>query len=178
MNLEPVRRVLDELGAPYALIGAHAMAARGYPRFTVDVDLLTTDPRVLDRGTWTELERTGATVDARRGDLDDPLAGVVHIMLADETDIDLVLAKWNWEAGVIERASPMTVAAGVTIRVPQTSDLILLKLAAGGFLDLRDAAALLALGDRNALVSEVEAHISDVRPDVGEVWNQVLASAP
>ena len=50
MNLEPVRRVLDVLGAPYALIGAHAMAARGYPRFTVDVDLLTTDPRVLDRG--------------------------------------------------------------------------------------------------------------------------------
>jgi len=176
MNLEPVRRVLDELGAPYALIGAHAMAARGYPRFTVDIDLLTTDPRVLDRGIWADLARTGATVDARRGDVDDPLAGVVHILLADETDIDLVLAKWNWEAAVIERASPMTVAPAVTIRVPQTSDLILLKLAAGGFLDLRDAAALLALGDRDALVSVVEAHISDVRPDVREVWSHVRAS--
>ena len=132
MNFEPVRRVLNELGAPYALIGAHAMAARGYPRFTVDIGLLTTDPRVLDPGIWTELARTGATVDARRGDIDDPLAGVVHIMLADETDIDLVLAKWNWEAGVLERAGPTTVAAGVTIRVPQTSGPILLKLAAGG----------------------------------------------
>ena len=178
MKLEPVRRVLEHLGAPYALIGAHAMAARGYPRFTVDIDLLTTDSRVLDRGIWTDLERSGATIDARRGDLDDPLAGVVHIMLADETDIDLVVAKWSWEAAVIERASEVIVAPGVTIRVPQTSDLILLKLAAGGFLDLRDAAALLALGDRDRLVSQVEAHISDVRPDVRDVWSQVLAATP
>jgi hypothetical protein len=35
----------------------------------------------------------------------------------------------------------------VTIGVPTTSDLILLKLAAGGHLDLHDAAALLALAD-------------------------------
>ena len=34
---------------------------------------------------------------------------------------------------------------GVTIAVPTTSDLILLKLAAGGHLDLHEAAALLAL---------------------------------
>jgi hypothetical protein len=43
--------VLEALGAPYALIGAHAMAARGYPRFTVDIALLTTDSWVLDRAT-------------------------------------------------------------------------------------------------------------------------------
>jgi hypothetical protein len=36
-----VLRVLDAMGAPHALIGAHAMAARGYPRFTVDIDILT-----------------------------------------------------------------------------------------------------------------------------------------
>ena len=47
MNIEPVQRVLDGLGASYALIGAHAMAVRGYPRFTVDIDLLTSDERVL-----------------------------------------------------------------------------------------------------------------------------------
>lgn len=174
MNLEPVQRILDRLGAPYALIGAHAMAARGYPRFTVDIDLLTTDARVLDRGLWADLEREGATVDARRGDVDDPLAGVVHLLLADETDVDLLLAKWAWEAAVIERATPMAIAPGVSIRVPRTSDLILLKLAAGGLLDLHDAAALFALGDRDTLVSEVEAHLDEVRPDVRGAWGQVL----
>jgi len=40
--------VLETLGTPYALIGAHAMAARGYPRFTGDVDLLTLDFRILE----------------------------------------------------------------------------------------------------------------------------------
>ena len=33
--MKAVQRILDALGAPYALIGGHALAARGYPRFTV-----------------------------------------------------------------------------------------------------------------------------------------------
>jgi hypothetical protein len=83
MTFEPVGRVLEALGAPYALIGAHAMAARGYPRFTVDIDLLTTDARVLEPAIWSELEREGAAVEPRRGDDEDPLGGVVHILLAE-----------------------------------------------------------------------------------------------
>lgn len=175
MNIEPVRRVLDALGASYALIGAHAMAARGYPRFTVDVDLLTTDPRVLAPVTWAGLEGEGAVVTPRRGDADDPLAGVVHILLGDGSDVDVVLAKWKWEAQVIERAGLMPIA-GADIRVPLTSDLILLKLAAGGYLDLRDAAALLALADRETVIREVEAHIGEVYPDVRPLWRELLAA--
>ena len=175
MNVAPVQGVLEAIGAPNCLIGAHAMAARGYPRFTVDIDLLTTDPRVLDRATWAELERDGAAVEPRRGDADDPLAGVVHFLLADASDVDLVLAKWKWEAGVIERAEKMSVM-GIDLPVPRTSDLILLKLAAGGYLDLRDAAALLGLGDREGVVREVEANIDDVRPDVRALWRELLAS--
>ena len=59
---------------------------------------------------------------------------------------------------------------GADLPVPRTSDLILLKLAAGGYLDLHDAAALLSLGDRATVVREVEAHIGDVRPDVRDLW--------
>ncbi|MGQ0733794.1 MAG: hypothetical protein ACT4QD_09080 [Acidobacteriota bacterium] len=175
MTIEPVRRVLESLDAPYALIGAHAMAARGYPRFTVDVDLLTTDARVLDRATWATLEGAGAAVEPRRGDEDDPLAGVVHLLLADGTDIDVVLAKWRWQAQVIARAERMTIA-GVDLPVPQTSDLILLKLAAGGYLDLRDAAALVGISDRVTLVRQVEEHIGEVSPDVRALWRDLLSS--
>lgn len=175
MNVEPVVRVLQFLGAPFALIGAHAMAARGYPRFTVDVDLLTSDHRVLGSDIWTGLERERAAVDIRRGDPDDPLAGVVHILLPDGTDVDLVVARWTWEADVIERAEEMSLG-GVTMRVPQVSDLILLKLAAGGFIDLQDAAALLALGDEKDVVRDVEAHIDQVRPDVRTLWRELRAA--
>jgi hypothetical protein len=175
MNPEPVRRVLDAIGVRYALIGAHAMAARGYPRFTLDVDLLTTDERVFDVPQWTGLIRDGALVDVRRGDADDPLRGVVHLLLRDGTDVDIVVGKWKWEADLIERAESISIG-GAPIGVPSTGDLILLKLAAGGTLDLRDAAALLAIGDRDRVVQEVEAHIDDVRPDVRAAWQDLLAA--
>ena len=175
MNIDPVRRVLDALGTPWALIGGHAMAARGYPRFTVDVDLLTADPRVLAPELWAHLRAAGATVDPRRGDADDPLGGVVHILLADDSDIDVVLAKWEWEAQLIARAEPMRIGEG-EIRVPRTADLILLKLAAGGHLDLHDAAALLRLGDRAAVVRDVEARLDQVRPDVRAAWRALVAA--
>lgn len=175
MKIDPVCRILDAIAAPYALIGAHAMAARGYARFTVDIDLLTTDPRVLEPDTWSALERAGAAVAPRRGDQDDPLAGVVHILLADGTDVDLVLARWKWESDVIARAETLTVAEGVRIRVPRTADLILLKLAAGGFMDLRDAAALLEIAGRD-VVPEIESRIDEVRPDVRGAWGELLAS--
>jgi hypothetical protein len=175
MTIEPVVRVLHSLGAPHALIGAHAMAARGYPRFTLDVDLLTADARVLEAERWTDLVRAGAVVEPRRGDADDPLAGVVQIQISDGTEVDVVVGRWKWEAAVIDRAEPMTVF-GVVVPVPRTSDLILLKLAAGGYLDLRDAAALLSLGDRAALVSDVERHLAEVRPDVRPLWHELLAA--
>ena len=176
MNVEPVVRVLQSIGAPHALIGGHAMAARGYPRFTIDVDLLTSDNRVLIADTWAGLEHDGAEIDIRRGDHDDPLAGVVHLLLPDGTDVDLVLAKWKWEADLIDRAELSSIA-GVSIRVPRTGDLILLKLAAGGFIDLQDAKALLALGDAETVIRHVEAHIAEVRPDVRALWRDLRAAA-
>jgi len=173
MTIEPVTRVLDAAGIAYALIGAHAMAARGYPRFTIDIDLLTTDIRALDAATWVALIEAGARVDRRRGDDDDPLAGVVRTVLPDATNVDVVVGRWRWEQELVARAEPMTVL-GVTIGVPATSDLILLKLAAGGHLDLHDAAALLELEERERVVAEVEARLDDVRPDVRSRWRDLL----
>lgn len=100
-----MRRVLEAAGIRYALIGGHALAARGYPRFTIDIDLLTTDVAVLD-----------------------------------------------------------------------AADLILLKLAAGGGLDMRDAAALLAT-DRDGLKATVESRLAAaaIGPDATACWQQVLA---
>ena len=67
-------------------------------------------------------------------------------------------------------------APGVDLPVPDAADLILLKLAAGGALDLRDAAALLAT-DRERLVSAVESRLAAaaVGLDATACWRQVLA---
>ena len=174
MNLEPVRRVLDSSSIRYALIGAHAMAVRGYPRSTVDIDLLTADSRVLDEPIWSGLQKDGAAVDVRRGDADDPLGGVVHILLPDGTDVDVVLARWQWQQELVARAETLELA-GARVPVPSRSDLILLKLAAGGYTDLQDAAALVALGDSDATIRDVDMRIGEVQPDVRAVWRNVLA---
>lgn len=175
MILRTISGVLESIAAPYALIGGRAVAFRGHPRLTIDYDFLTIDKRVFQRDTWKSVEESGARVDIRKGDFDDPLAGVVHITFDDQSDADVVVAKWNWEKGVIDRAERVTLE-GVLVPIPRASDLILLKLAAGGYLDLQDAHSLLHLSDREQVIREVEEHLSDVRPDVTAAWKQLLAT--
>ena len=172
--LEAVSRVLESIGAPYALIGGRAVGARGYPRMTLDFDFLTSDARILQRETWKDLEEGGASVDPRKGDFDDPLAGVVHIAFANGGEADVVLAKWKWQSEILERSEPLDVG-GVVVPVPITSDLILLKLAAGGPIDLQDVVALLAM-DRERLVGEVDNKVNRVLPEVLAAWSRVKRS--
>jgi hypothetical protein len=42
-TLQAIAKKLDELGIPYAIAGGMALAAHGYVRATVDVDILVTD---------------------------------------------------------------------------------------------------------------------------------------
>ena len=171
---EPVCRVLEALGAPYALVGGHAVGARGFPRMTVDYDFLTSDARVLEPEAWSELQMAGALVDARRGDLDDPLAGVVHLALRDGVEADVT--RWQWQADVIARAERLDLG-GIMVPVPRTSDLILLKLAAGGLLDLQDVVALLEVSaDRDRVVAEVEARVVQLEPPAGEAWQRLRSA--
>lgn len=173
MILELVVGVFESIGAPYAVIGGQAVAMRGHPRLTVDYDFLTTDRRVFKRDVWTSLEANGATVDVREGDADDALAGAVHIRLPGGHEADVVVAKWNWEQSVIDRAERLSLQ-GIPVPVVRTSDLILLKLAAGGYLDLQDVYALLHAGDREHLVREVDQLIGALPTDTREAWARIL----
>jgi hypothetical protein len=172
--IEAVARILESIGAPYALIGGRAVGARGFPRMTLDYAFLTSDERVLTRATWIQLEEEGATVDPRKGDFDDPLAGVVHIAFASGAEADVVLAKWKWELEILERAEPLDVGGSVG-SVPVTSDLILLKLAAGGPIDLQDVVALLET-DRESLIPEVDQKVGRVLPDLSAAWDRLKQS--
>jgi hypothetical protein len=164
-----VLKILDDLGVQYAVVGAVAVAARGVVRSTLDFDLLTTDTRVLQDSVWAELP----DVDIRKGDSDDPLAGVVRIGPKSE-QIDIVVGRWKWEQRVIERAQAADVQ-GTILRVPLTSDLILLKLAAGGPIDQQDILRLLAVGSRDQLIADVNGKISDLPDDAQQLWTRLTA---
>jgi len=174
MTPDDVRAILARNGVSHILIGGHAVAARGYPRFTSDVDFMTTEKRVLDPAIWAELAEGGAAIDCRRGDFDDPLGGVVHITLPGEREVDVVVGKWKWEQEVIDRAEILEVS-GMVVPVPRVSDLILLKLAAGGYIDLQDAAVLLAMNDAEQIKLEVNERIGRLPSDAQAAWQRILA---
>ena len=173
MIRDRVLEILDGLGVEYAVVGAVAVAARGAVRSTLDFDLLTTDTRVLQPAHWAKLRNID--VDVRKGDFDDPLAGVVRIGSKPE-QIDIVVGKWKWEQRVIERAEIANVQ-GTMLRVPLTSDLILLKLAAGGPIDQQDIVRLLAVGPRDQLISEVDEKIGDLPADARDLWQRLLTAS-
>jgi predicted nucleotidyltransferase len=171
MSLEGVVKVLDHAGVAYAVIGAAALAARGAARSTLDVDLLTTDRAVLTSSFWSLSSDVGDAIDVRKGDADDPLAGVVRIQ--GREPIDIVVGKYIWQRDVVQRAERLTVR-GVSLPVVRRSDLILLKLFAGGYGDLHDVFRLLEVADRAETIAQVTHDLESLPREMRERWRQLL----
>ncbi len=131
-----VTSVLEEEKCPYALIGAMAMVVHDAPRATLDVDFLTTEAGVL-RIDWPERMPEDVKVDVRRGEHDDPLAGVITFERGVEPVIDVIVGRWKWQEAAISRAVPVDLR-GVSLPVIGAADLVVLKLDAGGPRDRLD----------------------------------------
>lgn len=173
MNFEPMVRFFEAHQIAYALIGGQAVVVRGYLRATLDYDFLAADNRLLNEAIWQDL-RAAETVEVRKGDFEDPLAGVVRITFSDGV-ADVVIAKRRWQQAILERAEVLAIDS-VDLLVARTSDLILLKLDAGGFLDLQDVAVLLSTSNRDELINEVQARVEDLDRRAQQEWRRVLAS--
>ena len=166
---ERVRRLLDASDVTHALIGAAALAAAGVVRSTLDIDVLTLDPRVLAREFWQSLDAP-RDVDVRHGDDQDPLRGVVRVTAPDERPVDVIVGRHAWQQRAIERAPRLP--TGQRIVLPR--DLVLLKLYAGGTQDLWDIRQLLDASDRPRLVSEVEEELHGLPDPAPHLWREVL----
>jgi hypothetical protein len=170
--LGQVSAELARAGVPYALIGAAALAVHGVSRSTHDLDLLAVDPACLRPDRWAALQRSGVGVDVRRGDLEDPLAGVVRFSVQGERPVDLVLGKAPWQAAALARARTGHLA-GVDLPVLAAPDLVLLKLFAGGPQDAWDIVQLLAAGTAGGIVAEVEDRLDQLPPSCADLWRRI-----
>jgi len=164
-----VTRHLDAANAPHALIGAAALAIHGIARSTYDIDILTVDHRVLESVFWGPFRDEVTTVDIRRGDHDDPLAGVVRVSAATTRPVDVIVGRWRWQQRAIARASAMPDGPPVVA----ARDLVALKLYAGGTQDLWDVQALLSLPGAVDLVAAVDADADDLPADVRARWAEL-----
>ncbi|HKH50036.1 MAG TPA: nucleotidyltransferase [Thermoanaerobaculia bacterium] len=77
--LDEVSSTLMAAGVRHALIGALALSAYGVNRATVDLDLFVTESSCLTPDLWADLRSRGIAVEVRKGDMNDPLAGVVRL---------------------------------------------------------------------------------------------------
>lgn len=165
---------LREAGISHALIGGVAMNVHGVNRATLDFDLMVMDPSCLRSDLWVDLQRQGISVEIRKGDLTDPLAGVVRFRGTGDGAVDLVVGKLIWQRKILERAASTPGEANVP--VVRAADLILLKLYAGGPQDGWDIQQLLAGEDRNELIAEVEQLLPDLPADAKKLWLRILES--
>lgn len=164
--LAEVVAVLDEHDVRYGLIGGVALAAHGVARATLDTDLLVVDLRVLNPGMWTN-SLSNAALDIRRGDSDDPLAGLIRITSGAEI-VDLIVGRSGWQERILTRVRPIELADG-RFTVVDAADLVLLKLYAGGPQDLLDIDLILSNSD-GAIRVRVDARIADAPQSARERW--------
>lgn len=166
-----VAGLLEAESIPYALIGAYAVLRHGVARATMDVDFFVVDSGVLNQSFWQPIQEGSIRVDCRRGDFTDSLRGVVRLRDADEEIVDVVVGKWKWQVGVLQRAEPATFW-GRSVPVVRVADLILLKLYAGGGKDAWDITQLLATVDES-VIAEVEERLPDLQQDARDLWQRI-----
>lgn len=136
----------------YALIGGFAVAAWGVARATQDIDLAvalgTSEPQTL-------ASYLGATYES--GGIDDPLRGVFRLSLkceGQEVPVQLIVLPSKLAAIAFSQIETLAVL-GCSVPVVNWQALVLLKLFAGGPIDLQDARTLLQCENPARLIGKI-----------------------
>jgi hypothetical protein len=125
----------------FLLVGAYALAAHGYPRATMDIDIWVKPSPENAEAVLRALRRFGAPLhgltaaDLQRQDT------VFQIGVAPRR-IDLITGASGLDFDEARAHSVTTVVEGIRIRIPSVDDLIRNKRASGRTKDLADAEAL------------------------------------
>ena len=140
-------RVLDSHRLPWFVFGAQAVAVRGAPRATQDVDVTVQIERSRLRELIDALAAEGLR--HRYPDIADELldrGAVLPLIHSSGMEVDLVLAGSGLEALALARATRVAIE-GVEVPVAHATDLVVMKVLAGRGKDLDDLRSLLASGD-------------------------------
>lgn len=142
----------------YALIGGFAVSAWGVARATQDIDLAvalgTSDPQTLATYLGTTYQP---------GDMEDPLRGVFRLVLnceGQDVPVQLIVLQSKW-TDVAFRGIETLKVLGCSVPVVNWQALVLMKLYAGGPVDLQDARSIVAVrkpntADQESLIAQAD----------------------
>lgn len=146
-TLRALQATFEAFDVPWYVFGAQAVAVRGAPRATQDVDVTATIPREQLPAMLSDLAERELT--HRFPEIAEELmvaGSVVPLIHSSGMEVDLVLAGSGLEALAQARATPATLD-GVIVPVAAATDLVVMKCLAGRGKDLDDVRALLASGE-------------------------------
>lgn len=128
----------------FLLVGAYALAAHGYPRATMDIDIWVMPSPDNAEGVLRALRRFGAPLhNVSRSDFEKE--GTVFQIGVAPRRIDIITAASGLQFDSTFRNSSIVDIEGIPVRIPSVGDLIINKRASGRTKDLADAEALEAL---------------------------------
>ncbi len=130
----------------FLLVGAYALAAHGYPRATMDIDIWVMPSPDNADGVLRALLRFGTPLhNVRRADFEKE-GTVLQIGVAPRR-IDIITAASGLQFEPTFRNSLIVEIEGIQVRIPSVDDLVTNKRASGRTKDLADAEALEELKD-------------------------------
>ena len=144
---EDYRELLQELSVEkvkFLLVGAYALAAHGYPRATVDLDIWVMPSPENAKAVFRALARFGAFLNSLT-ERDLQQEGIVFQIGVAPRRIDIITSASGLQFDDAFRNSISLDIEGIQVHVLSMDDLIRNKRATGRTKDLADAEALEAL---------------------------------
>ncbi len=173
--VKTIRRALkamDASGVPYCVIGATALAVRGLPRMTRDLDLVVLIDDARPAIEALRLAKLRATTPV--GSKDDPEPMIVFEDAVTGVEVDLLIAAGDPEATVCEQAQRARIF-GVTAPVAELEHLLLLYLYSNQPKHLGDFAAVVTSG--KADLPRAERALAIMHPEMLPEWKRRVTEA-
>jgi hypothetical protein len=142
-------RAFSDEKVEYLLVGAYALAAHGYPRATMDIDIWVKPNEENAARVLRALERFGAPLDNLSPQDLEKDDTIFQIGVAPRR-IDIITGVSGLSFDATFSSAIEVDVDDIVLRIPSTADLIRNKRASGRTRDLADAEALEELGGSGA----------------------------
>jgi hypothetical protein len=160
-------RALSTGKIPHCVVGATALAARGLPRMTADLDvavLIDDAPQA-----WAALRAAGFEAATPTGSEEDPESMVVFALPGSKIDVDLLVAAGDPEASAIDEAELATLF-GIEAPVATLEYLLLLYLYSNQPKHLGDFASIVQ--SERADLTRAERALALMHPEMLSEWRK------